>query len=138
MLLERPEHRPQNDDDGQGDDRPDDIGDHHVEVAAFRVGESEFVDLSSGAARQIGQTPTQIHPQLEKLIAGFEKNAPFAGSCAEIGCISQALRQVVNPTGGTISTAVIRKAGNALHGTPYTPCITCQQVLEHYGITFVP
>ena len=99
-------------------------------ASAFRVGSQTFTDISSGAARQIGQTPTPLNPTIEALINRLPANSPYAGSCAEIGCLSQALNAGVNPAGGTIATAAIRGVGNASQGVAVPPCITCSQVLS--------
>jgi hypothetical protein len=107
-------------------------------AAALKVGDTIFTDISSGAARQIGQTPTAIDSSVQNLIDSFAENSPFAGKCAEIGCVSQALNAGVNPSGGSIATAAIRGAGNAAQGTPVPPCITCSQVLQNLGIKVVP
>jgi hypothetical protein len=105
-------------------------------AAAFR-GEGEIVtDVSSGAARQTGQTPTPLHPELEGLIGTFRQNSPYPGRCGEIGCLSQELWAGRNIWGGTATTAKIRGASNPEHGMPEAPCITCSQVFRHYGITY--
>jgi RHS repeat-associated protein len=105
-------------------------------AGALRVGSTTFTDISSGAARQIGQIPTPVNPAIESLINRLPTNSPFAGSCAEIGCLSQALNSGVNPAGGSVGTAAIRAAGNVAHGAPVTPCVTCSQVLRYFGVTY--
>lgn len=107
-------------------------------AAALRVGENVFTDISSGAARQIGQTPTVVNPTIQNVINNFAENSAFAGRCAEIGCISQALNAGVNPSGGTIATAAIRALGSSAQGTAVAPCVTCAQVGRLFGIRFVP
>jgi hypothetical protein len=102
----------------------------------LEIGEQTFVDISSGAARQIGQVPTPINPAIRGIINGLTENSSFAGNCAEIGCLSQALNAGLNPSGGSIATAAIRGVGNAAQGAPVAPCITCSQVLRLFGVGF--
>lgn len=106
-------------------------------AAALRVGDTVFTDVSSGAARQIGTTPTAVNPTIQTLINSFTENSAFAGSCAEVGCVSQALNAGINPSGGTIATAAIRGAGSAAQGTSVAPCITCFQIHRIFGIRFI-
>jgi len=105
-------------------------------AAALEVGGKTITDISSGAARQIGQVPTQVNPAIQSVINRLPTNSPFAGSCAEIGCLSQALNSGINPAGGSIGTAAIRATGNAAHGTPVAPCVTCSQVLRYFGVKY--
>jgi RHS repeat-associated protein len=105
-------------------------------AAALRIGEQTFTDISSGAARQIGNVPTPINRTIKTIIEGLPENAPFAGQCAEIGCLSQALNAGVNPSGGSVATAAIRAVGNPAQAVPVQPCVTCSQVLRYYGVHF--
>ena len=105
-------------------------------AGSLQVGDQIFTDISSGAARQIGQTPTPVNPIVQGIIEGLPEQSPFPGSCAEIACISQAIEAGVDPPGGRIATAAIRAVGNPVQGTPVVPCVTCSQVLRILGISY--
>jgi YwqJ-like deaminase len=91
----------------------------------------------------------EAHPVVQKLVAAYPGR--FNGACAECDAISQALlaqeaaagqpittieqaRQAL--AGSSIQTARVRGPNSAAHGTPISPCETCQPLLDDLGITY--
>lgn len=102
-----------------------------------------------GAAAQLdvdGKTYTDVskkreledlHPDLQEALNDIpkDKRSDYHGHCAEIGCIDQALKDGVNPSGGKAKAVSIGNRKRNMHNAPKPPCTTCKQVLDKMGIT---
>ena len=65
-------------------------------------------------------------------------HTPTGSRCVEPQSVSNALDAGVNPNGGVMSTGGVRAPGNPKHGAALPPCDSCQQLLDHFGIRWVP
>ncbi|MBK9156423.1 MAG: hypothetical protein IPM25_19815 [Chloracidobacterium sp.] len=80
--------------------------------------------------------PATTNSSIQGAINQVDKNLlkDFAGRCAEIRCVEQALNAGEDLTGAIIRTVAIRKAGHPMHGMPKAPCSACESVLKNFGI----
>ncbi|MGC4061919.1 MAG: RHS repeat-associated core domain-containing protein [Aquabacterium sp.] len=92
----------------------------------------------------VSGNPGKLHPKLRRLLGavaqkllaqGIEVPA-WHGSCAEVGCLNQAFKRGLDPTGGK-STAVNigSKLKGQKHGAPKKACPSCKVLLEELDIT---
>jgi len=89
-----------------------------------------FTGVSGGAAT--------TNPAIRTVLDQVDNAPGFAGKCAEIRCIEQALDAGEDVAGATIRVVNIRKAGNARHGTVKAACPACEEVLQNFGIKPLP
>jgi hypothetical protein len=88
-----------------------------------------FSDVSTSAKRV-------NEPAVQKALDSVPESVKSAyhGQCAEIGCLNQAIKAGVNPSGGSMKAVKIRAAGNAAHGATKEACGSCAHVMDQLGV----
>src|SRR5262249_36407706 len=96
----------------------------------LKVGDRVFTDVSTGGA------PRTLHPKVQEALDKVPPalRSPYHGACAEPGCLSQALNEGVNPSGGVSTAVKIRAPGKAAHGTRMPACSSCKAVNQAFGV----
>ncbi len=96
--------------------------------AELRVGARVFTDASTGGVSRV------LNPKVQSALSRAPHPRPaWHGSCAEPGCISQALEAGVNPAGGRMRVLNIGTSGRG-HGTVKPACSTCEYLKLEFGI----
>jgi len=97
-------------------------------VAVLETREGTF----SGASG----TGQSLHPRVQAALDSVppSNRSPFHGSCAEPQCISRALEAGVDPSGGKMTAARVRRPGHPKHATTIPPCSSCAEVQRSFGI----
>lgn len=96
-------------------------------AAELRVGDKVFTGVSGEEVAH--------NPQVTGALMGTPASArkPWHGGCAEIVCLDKALNAGVNPAGGEMKAVNIGVSGKG-HGTPKMICLSCSDVLDHFGV----
>jgi hypothetical protein len=88
---------------------------------------------TSGAPGGLDNEVTDVIDQLS-----LEERGVGHGGCGLARCISDALANGDDPTGGRVAAVTIRSSvGHDLHGIPVGPCPSCVPLVEKYGLEFV-
>jgi RHS repeat-associated protein len=76
------------------------------------------------------------HPRVQQALDNVpgSSQSPFHSHCAEIQCLSGALNAGDNVAGGAGSAVRVRGPNSPAHGTPISPCTSCQAVLDEFGV----
>lgn len=80
------------------------------------------------------------HQQLDPRVAGALEGPDstyFTGTCAEVSCINEALRDGEELEGAMIAVVHVRKPGLDLHGIAHDPCPPCGGLLGATGVSYV-
>jgi RHS repeat-associated protein len=85
-----------------------------------------------------GGQPPALNPQVQQVMDDMQIRGPGHGRCVEPQSVSNALDAGVDPRGGVMSTGQVRADGNPKHGQALPPCPSCSQLLDHFGIDWLP
>jgi RHS repeat-associated protein len=91
------------------------------------------VDGDTFTGRSTGAGGGALDPRVQAAYDAIPENQRtpgFHSKCAEGRCVSAALQAGVNPNGGVIAAADIRR------GVPKAPCPSCSIMLKRFGIRF--
>lgn len=90
----------------------------------------------NNGAVTIGRNQGGVHNSAVQAALSKALSNCFAGQCAEINAVSRALNKGRSLGGAKINISNVRGSGgtSGAHGTSKAPCITCKNVLEHFGL----